>query len=266
MGFLYKDFIGRFGNLWAYLEEGTPDWVLTIHLFVKYTFVAGAHENDPDWTDEEEDAWITAFEQCAEATWSRRWLLEGYPPDGKNTVPLQVLLKISQSTKEKLEGRGRVTKITVFHDCAPSCPRKKVRPITSDSGDATQLSQNSVEVREVLVEGITHSLQRASDHEVGHMLGLTHPLCSGSEARCYGTKGTESGDDIMGLGMHVSRRDYEIFRDIIQKIRPKFNYWLILDEPAIERPIPSIRRIPLVGGGYRVESRGWDFVVKRTRP
>lgn len=43
-------------------------------------------------------------------------------------------------------------------------------------------------------------------HEVGHVLGLNHPICSGNADRCYGAAGTPERDSVMGFGSSITTR------------------------------------------------------------
>ena len=45
-------------------------------------------------------------------------------------------------------------------------------------------------------------------HEFGHLMGLEHPLCSGSDERCYGLT-FEQKNDLMGYGSAITPRDYQ---------------------------------------------------------
>ena len=40
-------------------------------------------------------------------------------------------------------------------------------------------------------------------HEVGHVLGLNHPICSGNANRCYGAQGTPAHNSTMGFGSNM---------------------------------------------------------------
>lgn len=58
--------------------------------------------------------------------------------------------------------------------------------------------------------------QTAAAHEFGHLMGLSHVVCSGNEDRCYGIT-AEQKMDIMGIGSVVSPRDYAPFVRIMQR-------------------------------------------------
>ena len=45
-------------------------------------------------------------------------------------------------------------------------------------------------------------------HEFGHLMGLEHPLCNGSDDRCYGMT-FEQKNDLMGYGSEITPRDYQ---------------------------------------------------------
>jgi hypothetical protein len=70
---------------------------------------------------------------------------------------------------------------------------------------------------DVILEESTHQLrdktgkliptkQLTLAHEVGHMLGLDHPVCPGEEAKCYGDGGEESQiTNVLGAGNLVNK-------------------------------------------------------------
>lgn len=43
-------------------------------------------------------------------------------------------------------------------------------------------------------------------HEIGHVLGLPHPVCGGNQSRCYGTANTPAYGEVMGFGTNVTTR------------------------------------------------------------
>jgi predicted Zn-dependent protease len=66
--------------------------------------------------------------------------------------------------------------------------------------------------------------QRPAIHEVGHIIGYNHPVCSGNEQRCYGAPGTEAYKSIMGAGMNVSMRSYQPFADFLNRFEKGFKW------------------------------------------
>jgi Domain of unknown function (DUF4157) len=76
-------------------------------------------------------------------------------------------------------------------------------------------------------------VQLAAAHEFGHLLGLSHPHCKGNETQCYGVT-TEEAMDVMGLGSHISPKDYAPFQRIMERygqdnLPPPCNKWKLVD-------------------------------------
>jgi hypothetical protein len=260
----YHRRVGRDRNLMAELEPAPGLMRLTVILLVRYEFVI--HEkNDPDWTDTEKEAWKQDFKQAAERTWSRKWYIEGTPVTGKGAGDLvEVVLSIREIPEAELQTqqqrnawRDFLHTFRVFHACEHNVKIKS----TTIGYKLVQVRQDRVEVHATKGGGS----QRQTDHEVGHLLGLKHPICEGDEQWCYGEAGTPEGESVMGLGMTVSPRDYEVFADVMRQIKTD-RYWSVFVTPKLVPPKPLLIRIPLVGGGHRWMGSGWDSAVKRRKP
>jgi hypothetical protein len=83
--------------------------------------------------------------------------------------------------------------------------------------------------------GRTH---KTAAHEFGHTLGLDHPVCPGSDDRCYGVSESQK-DSIMGWGMTVRPEDYAPFVTAMNALSPakwkvqtgwwtRFGAWILL--------------------------------------
>ena len=81
-------------------------------------------------------------------------------------------------------------------------------------------------------------------HEVGHMLGMQHPSCTGNQTACYGPPSSSEEARVMGRGSWVSRADYLWARRIME--RETTSRWTIVDErPGSSAPLcalPGARR------------------------
>jgi hypothetical protein len=264
----YQLGVGRKRNLSALLEEILPHlWRLTVILGVHFEFVIH-QEGDPDWSDSEKAAWVDECTERAEKTWSRRWhiapglvLGQGQP----RVVDVEVVLNIRQIPDTELDTwdkqhsiGGLLNTMKVFH----RCPHQINVPALTLDGRVVQVKQNGIDI----LPNKRGVLQRATDHEVGHLLGLKgHSVCEGNEDICYGEPGTPEGNDIMGLGMVVTMKDYEIFAEIMNRIRPDW-LWSVQENQSVSPSKSVLMRIPSVGGGHRWAGRGWDAVVKRRKP
>jgi hypothetical protein len=145
----------------------------------------------------------------AEKFWSHRfrlWPPAGYPffnwPAGSSGQPLGVTCSLSIDYRLSHAGSTHWVR----------CYRRgndEVMTAALNSGNWTDaiLSDQSMDLRDKSGTAIrTTSITLA--HEVGHLLGLQHPVsqCSGEELKCYGDDGEASQiRNIMGAGDQVNR-------------------------------------------------------------
>ncbi len=199
-------------------------WTLQIVVNVVYRW---AFDYAGKWDEARKARFRSAFARNASRTWSRRYSVwNGDPADG-GSVGVEVHIDVV----EKPHHPNDTWQVLVYPErpdrtldapegfdeqpqpirCAPrfsGWPHDLPRPVRpSDEVRRVGmcfLFERSVEIARVLPDD--PHVQRASDHEVGHMLGLDHPGGICSEDRCYGRG--ETRHRIMGMGMEVTHDDY----------------------------------------------------------
>jgi len=69
-------------------------------------------------------------------------------------------------------------------------------------------------------------IQRGTDHEIGHMLGLPHPNGGyGTDSSEYGDNHNERGN-VMGIGHVVRQEDYRWATRIMRAANPRYTWQL----------------------------------------
>ena len=225
-------------------------WVLTIELEVYYEFGI-AYEGDPGWTASEINAWKRAFVHNSEQTWSRKFdlraqiysgdtFLEGLFRDEPQPLPtVEVRVKIVEVDPSRGPA-NRIWKVRVLHDRpGPQVGVHTRYSALPDTGDErigmVMLWQSGVTCADTRYGYI----QSASDHEVGHMLGLWHPDGADNSPSSYGdTPGERSR--IMGFGNRVTRDDYAWAKRIMDLTEPDYRWRIV--EPHPERDLSRVCR------------------------
>ena len=180
--------------------------LLTITMRVAFDFQSVPGPLNEPWTPERMAQWKSDFIRLTVARWSDRYVLV---PDGacptENMSEVRVLIAVQEDARnphfqvqidnqEMLESSGvsRLDRHGRFH--APDV-KEQIHP---DSG----------------------TRQITAEHEFGHMLGVHHVRCEGNQPECYGVTPAASPEergDVMGVGSEVSKRDYEVFTEVLQQ-------------------------------------------------
>jgi hypothetical protein len=201
-------------------------WRLTVTLPIRYVFAF-----EPLWTQPRKTTFMRTFETNGGRAWSRRHLLR---QNGiLTTTHCQVHVEVMERNvvpnqqwhvlvlpPESVHARAHVN-----YDHSGTLPREveggpQYTHIAFAQLQERDLGCNWDHIRAGEAH-LTRELQRGGDHEIGHMLGMQHPLCNTDRTpdggrSCYGDPGTTTAGSIMGRGSWVSRRDYHWAKRIVE--------------------------------------------------
>jgi hypothetical protein len=196
---------GRDGNRFdATLDREQSLLTITMRVAFDFRTVPGSL-NEP-WTPERMSRWKSDFIRLTVARWSDRHLLVpdgACPTEGMREV--RVLIAVQEDTANPH------FRATVDNQDMPA-----------QSGVSRMERRghfNAPDVKEAFLPD-TGTRQTPVEHEFGHMLGVHHIRCQGNEPNCYGVSPTatrEEREDVMGVGSEVSKRDYEVFTEVLQQ-------------------------------------------------
>jgi hypothetical protein len=241
---LYRQ-VGPSKHLTARLSHRGAQWVLIVYVAVEFYFSvsdAAKSKGARDWTESEMEEWKNAFIKSGEATFSYRWSLQARvagdkaPLRGPLLVDVEVVIVEADTSGTRT---GHVFNVLVTR-----------QPLEGGlEGQGVNRPQIDLSEGHIGLHRTPHApellVQRGSDHEIGHALGMVHPRCKESDLYCYGDPKEESGQDLMGMGQQVSDRDYRVFAEILEEIAPG-RQWMVVGNsfgPSVERP-QSWLRIP----------------------
>ena len=241
---LYRQ-VGPSKHLTARLSHRGAQWVLCVYVAVEFYFSvsdAARLKGAKNWTESEMEEWKNAFIKSGEATFSYRWSLQALLKDkaslqGPLLVDVEVVI-VEVDTSEMTRTKD-VYKVFV------------IRQPLEGGLDGEGISRPEMKLSEghTGLHKTPHApewlLQRGSDHEIGHALGMVHPRCKENDLYCYGDPKEESGQDLMGMGQSVSAKDYLVFAEILEEITPGRS-WMVVGNSfrsGVERH-PSWMRIP----------------------
>lgn len=204
--------------------------MLTAHLHVSYHF---PHEEG--WAPAGRGRWKNAFRSAAESTWSNKYQLYAEGGFLSSESVVGIALRIHE-VRPRSVAANRHWWVAVN---APNRPRNEwltrviYRPnATLPHSDQPVGGSALLKVHAYDVEcGWTHmprgeggdgsTMQRGTDHEVGHMLGMQHPYCNeghvdpgdASSASCYWRPGGQDGRSaqsyrLMGIGNVMSPHEF----------------------------------------------------------
>jgi hypothetical protein len=217
------------------LDKRQNPWIFTLVIPVWYVYVD--KNNKPilmtSWTDAQWE-WCREFERLTELIFSKQYRIQAtYRND---------------ETRPRVGARrtGALPSVRVFVDVVDLIAEaKKSSKVLGSKGiyvvihleEATgsahaQVGGKTMEVKPSKLQytyrdnngKLKTRQQRPAIHEVGHIIGFNHPVCSGNELICYGRPGTEAYKDIMGSGMNVSMRDYQPFADFLNRFESDFKW------------------------------------------
>ncbi|MEQ8461656.1 MAG: hypothetical protein RLO52_33235 [Sandaracinaceae bacterium] len=210
-------------------------WNLEIRVNVVYRW---AFEYAGKWDEGRKAAFRAALAFHARRTWSGQFVLRNGDPDDGGSVGVDVSVEVV----EKWHRANDTWQVIVYPEragsrvpdrpdgfdepdepirCAPrwtGWPDDLPRPVRPEDrlhrAGVCFLYERSVRIASVRQDD--PRVQRASDHELGHMLGMAHPggICSDRD-ECYGRDATR--DRIMGMGMTVTRADYAFATGIMHR-------------------------------------------------
>lgn len=218
-------------------NEGSQRW-LTAHLHVSYHF-----PHAEGWAPGGRGRWKTNFRAHAEQTWSNRFALFSEGSWLSSNSVVRVRLRVHEVAP------GTVHR-TRHWWVAVNSPRRDVRewrtrtiyrangPLPHSDIDSAGSGMIKVHARDVECgwlhgdrPGDPATMQRGTDHEIGHMLGMQHPYCNGghvdegdtSSASCYWRPGQFQGRSrysysLMGVGSRVESADYAWAKNLIEQI------------------------------------------------
>lgn len=103
-------------------------------------------------------------------------------------------------------------------------------------------------------------------HEMGHVLGYDHPICSGGANRCYGPPGSPESRDIMGVGMNADSKKKNLFVSLLNQTESKYSWSVEQERPeqhsaqmktlgAVKNYPSQLAVIPGPAGNYRLPGR-----------
>lgn len=196
---------GRDGKRFdALLDREAGALAITMCVAFEFKDIAGPI-NDP-WTDARRTQWKNEFIRANVARWSNRYVLVPNGPCAAEPMSsVKVLIDVQEDYKTPH------FHVTVDNDAFPA-----------KSGVSIMEREGTFHPDDVRrQEKVKGTYQTTAEHEFGHMLGLHHIHCNGNEKECYGLSPTaEPGEkeDVMGAGSEVSKRDYEVFSEVLQQM------------------------------------------------
>jgi hypothetical protein len=214
------------------LDEHRHPWLLCLYIPVRFSFIGwDGKEIAADSWDKSVYKWRDEFKRLVERTFSFQYRIEATKVSATYARPNSGMVRDLFGLKRPaLLPRQRplpsVKVQIVVRDITKMAAKNlgiklTVVPGYDDGSGAGVTSQNLQRVH-VRASAITYNYQnsqgkvetrkqRPAVHEMGHIMGLDHPVCPGNEARCYGAKGTAAHAGIMGMGMTVQPRNYHPF-------------------------------------------------------
>ncbi len=202
---------------YALVRPPSRSWRLDVTLSVQFVFAL--EWSGEVWSEARKQAFESAFIRNARRMWSNRFDVVG--DRHRVTVRLDVVNRFKAANETwivnvyprelRRDQRSAVRCDYDFNGWLHGGPRGPDGGIIDASGPMLRhaavcyLGEESVSVTQT---ADSEFRQRGSDHEVGHMLGMQHPLCNDPRnRRCYGDSFQERRR-IMGSGMSMSSLDY----------------------------------------------------------
>lgn len=211
---------------WSRLEVTIP---------VTYRFAA----TEATWPESGRTRFKRDFERIAHQSWSRRYVVAHDSTWDPQRV--EVIVRIAELPNAPAARLWHIWllpfRIPGLATCVSYRYRGQVPEGLEPDGEVrwgehvgdvalAQMTAEDIDCRETL-DGF---LQRGTDHEVGHMLGLQHPGCSRDDAPCYGRPHEpHRRRRIMGLGSRVTMGDYHWALRIMQLHDPRRDWQLVSD-------------------------------------
>lgn len=216
-------------------------WVLTVTIPVTYRFAA----DQRTWPEPGRVLFKREFEAFASETWSRRHIV--FSDQFANPIRTEVHVRVVEDATAAAPYLWHVWALPWAIPDAPTCvsydfdgafPIGRRDDGTVEYGERVQdiaLAQISVDDIDCSTAHLGGSgvprmyLQRGTDHEVGHMLGLQHPRCNGNQRICYGS-GPGERRSVMGHGSEVRPEDYIWAQRIMESYTDHRRPWRIAAE------------------------------------
>jgi hypothetical protein len=241
---LYRQ-VGPSKHLTARLSHRGAQWVLCVYIAVEFYFsvsYAAQLKGARDWTESEMEEWKNAFIKSGEATFSYRWSLQACVAKDKASLRGPLLVDVEVVIVEA-DTSGMTRTADVYKVFVTRQPLEGGLESEGIFRPEIQLSEGHTGLHKT-PHAPEWLLQRASDHEIGHALGMVHPRCKENNLYCYGDPKEESGQDLMGMGQHVSVKDYLVFAEILEEIAPD-RHWMVVGNsfgPSLERHQSWLRK------------------------
>ena len=217
------------------LDKRRNPWIFTLVIPVWYVYVDKNKKPilETAWTDSQRK-WCREFERLTELVFSKQYRI-------------QATHRITK-TRPRVGARrtGALPSVRVFVDVIDLIAQAKqsskvlgtkgiyvvIHPEESTGTAHAQVGGKTMEVKPSKLQYTYRDSkgrqktrqQRPAIHEVGHIIGYNHPVCSGNELRCYGKPGSEAYKSIMGAGMNVSMRAYQPFADFLNRFETGFKW------------------------------------------
>ncbi|MDR3415535.1 MAG: DUF4157 domain-containing protein [Nevskia sp.] len=179
--------------------------VLAITMRVAFEFKNNPGPINEPWTDARKTQWKAEFIRANVARWSNRYVLVPDRPCATEPMSsVKVLIDIQE------DGKNPHFHLTVDNERLPA---------TSGISNLEREGHMHESDTTPSFHPDSGTRQTVGEHEFGHMLGAHHIHCNSNDKECYGLGPNPvpgEKEDVMGVGSEVSKRDYEVFAEVLQ--------------------------------------------------